>query len=83
MSDNKRLGYHQMFVRTAFVSVSALKPEQRPEVRMDTEERQSAGYDVKRQKLVRRPLKSNTLRQHVIDCGPTLVCTLVTQILLF
>ncbi|XP_062287202.1 amyloid beta (A4) precursor protein b isoform X5 [Scomber scombrus] len=32
--------------------VSALKPEEMPEVRMDTEERQSAGYEVHHQKLV-------------------------------
>ncbi|XP_032423215.1 amyloid-beta A4 protein-like isoform X1 [Xiphophorus hellerii] len=32
--------------------VSALKPEEMPEVRMDTEERQSAGYEVYHQKLV-------------------------------
>ncbi|XP_007555443.1 amyloid beta A4 protein-like isoform X2 [Poecilia formosa] len=32
--------------------VSALKPEEIPEVRMDTEERQSAGYEVYHQKLV-------------------------------
>uniref|UniRef100_A0A3B5R4J3 Amyloid-beta A4 protein n=1 Tax=Xiphophorus maculatus TaxID=8083 RepID=A0A3B5R4J3_XIPMA len=31
---------------------SALKPEEMPEVRMDTEERQSAGYEVYHQKLV-------------------------------
>lgn len=33
-------------------TVSALKPEEMPEVRMDTEERQSAGYEVYHQKLV-------------------------------
>ncbi|KAK9537771.1 hypothetical protein VZT92_005354 [Zoarces viviparus] len=32
--------------------VSALKPEEMPEVRMETEERQSAGYEVYHQKLV-------------------------------
>uniref|UniRef100_A0A7N6BN90 Amyloid-beta A4 protein n=1 Tax=Anabas testudineus TaxID=64144 RepID=A0A7N6BN90_ANATE len=32
--------------------VSALKPEQMPEVRMETEERQNAGYEVYHQKLV-------------------------------
>uniref|UniRef100_A0A3B4GQK8 Amyloid-beta A4 protein n=1 Tax=Pundamilia nyererei TaxID=303518 RepID=A0A3B4GQK8_9CICH len=32
--------------------VSALKPEEMPEVRMDTEERQSAGYEVYHEKLV-------------------------------
>ncbi|KAM9341788.1 amyloid beta (A4) precursor protein b isoform 2-T2 [Pholidichthys leucotaenia] len=32
--------------------VSALKPNEMPEVRMDTEERQSAGYEVYHQKLV-------------------------------
>ncbi|XP_071372277.1 amyloid-beta A4 protein-like isoform X3 [Centroberyx affinis] len=32
--------------------VSALKPEEMPEVRMETEERQSAGYEVHHQKLV-------------------------------
>ncbi|XP_022596976.1 amyloid-beta A4 protein-like isoform X2 [Seriola dumerili] len=32
--------------------VSALKPEEMPEVRMDTEERQNAGYEVYHQKLV-------------------------------
>ncbi|XP_037542964.1 amyloid-beta A4 protein isoform X2 [Nematolebias whitei] len=32
--------------------VSALKPEEMPEVRMDTEERQSTGYEVYHQKLV-------------------------------
>ncbi|XP_049449266.1 amyloid-beta A4 protein isoform X2 [Epinephelus fuscoguttatus] len=32
--------------------VSALKPEEIPEVRMETEERQSAGYEVYHQKLV-------------------------------
>lgn len=32
--------------------VSALKPEEMPEVRMDTEQRQSAGYEVYHQKLV-------------------------------
>ncbi|KAK5622033.1 hypothetical protein CRENBAI_011870 [Crenichthys baileyi] len=32
--------------------VSALKPEEMPAVRMDTEERQSAGYEVYHQKLV-------------------------------
>lgn len=35
-----------------FVSVSALKPEEMPEVRMETEDRQSAGYEVYHQKLV-------------------------------
>ncbi|XP_056281628.1 amyloid-beta A4 protein-like isoform X2 [Pseudoliparis swirei] len=33
-------------------AVSALKPEEMPEVRMETEERQSAGYEVYHQKLV-------------------------------
>lgn len=33
-------------------SVSALKPEEMPEVRLETEERQSAGYEVHHQKLV-------------------------------
>lgn len=33
-------------------SVSALKPEEMPQVRMDTDERQSAGYEVYHQKLV-------------------------------
>ncbi|KAG7255514.1 hypothetical protein CRUP_034836 [Coryphaenoides rupestris] len=33
-------------------SVSALKPEEMPEVRMDTEERQGTGYEVHHQKLV-------------------------------
>ncbi|XP_077436995.1 amyloid beta (A4) precursor protein b isoform X2 [Vanacampus margaritifer] len=32
--------------------VSALKPEEMPQVRMETEERQSAGYEVHHQKLV-------------------------------
>uniref|UniRef100_A0A667YPF9 Amyloid-beta A4 protein n=1 Tax=Myripristis murdjan TaxID=586833 RepID=A0A667YPF9_9TELE len=32
--------------------VSALKPEEMPEVRMETEERQSAGYEVHHEKLV-------------------------------
>ncbi|XP_076015249.1 amyloid beta (A4) precursor protein b isoform X1 [Genypterus blacodes] len=32
--------------------VSALKPEEMPEIRMETEERQSAGYEVHHQKLV-------------------------------
>ncbi|XP_056244407.1 amyloid-beta A4 protein-like isoform X2 [Seriola aureovittata] len=32
--------------------VSALKPEEMPEVRMDTEDRQNAGYEVYHQKLV-------------------------------
>lgn len=39
-------------VYAAFVSVSALKPGEIPEVRMETEERQSAGYEVYHQKLV-------------------------------
>lgn len=34
-----------------FASVSALKPEEMPEVRMDTE-KQNAGYEVYHQKLV-------------------------------
>lgn len=39
------------------VSVSALKPEEMPEVRMETEERQSAGYEVYHEKLVAKPSK--------------------------
>lgn len=35
-----------------FVSVSALKPEEMPKVRTETEEGQSAGYEVYHQKLV-------------------------------
>lgn len=33
-------------------SVSALKPDEMPQVRIETEERQSAGYEVHHQKLV-------------------------------
>lgn len=40
------------FVPDSVVSVSALKPEEMPEVRMETKERQSAGYEVYHQKLV-------------------------------
>lgn len=39
-------------VLTPFLPVSALKPEEMPEVRVETEERQNAGYEVYHQKLV-------------------------------
>lgn len=43
--------FYDICLYAAFVSVSALKPEEMPEVRMDTE-RQNAGYEVYHQKLV-------------------------------
>lgn len=44
--------YNTFFLRAPLLSVSALKPEEMPEVRMETEERQNAGYEVYHQKLV-------------------------------
>lgn len=44
--------YRILPVHAPFLSVSALKPEEMPEVRMETEERQNAGYEVYHQKLV-------------------------------
>lgn len=48
-----------------FFSVSALKPE----VRMETEEKQSAGYEVYHQKLVRKPIQiEHRTHDHVMVC---------------
>lgn len=47
-------------VHAVLVAVSALKPEEMPQVRMETEERQSAGYEVHHQKLVGKPVDCNT-----------------------
>lgn len=54
------ISYSVICLLAAFIPVSALKPEEMPEVRMETEEGQGAGYAVYHQKLVWKALKSNT-----------------------
>ena len=44
--------FYNKYLLCIFVSVSPLKPEEMPKVRIDTDERQSAGYEVNPQKLV-------------------------------
>lgn len=65
--------YSVICLLAAFIPVSALKPEEMPEVRMETEEGQGAGYAVYHQKLVWKALESNTTHHHVMlacsTCG--------------
>lgn len=67
-----------ILVSAPVVSVSALKPDQMPEVRMETEERQNAGYEVYHQKLVWKPFVSNTV--HASSCDVTPTCGLCRTI---
>lgn len=46
------MSHCHLAVSDLLASVSALKPEEMPQVRMETDERQSAGYEVYHQKLV-------------------------------
>lgn len=52
IKDRSHSGFYSISLCDPFTSVSALKPEEMPEVRMETDERQSAGYEVYHQKLV-------------------------------
>lgn len=71
-----------MFLLFTAVSVSALKPEEMPEVRMENEEsgQSGTGYEVYHQKLVWKQFKlKNTHTQlHVVCFSHAEVCALST-----